>query len=54
MKPNCGRSWSRYYLSLESVGSKQIDFPQKGVTWALRVSPHYYNTEEEVERMVVV
>ncbi len=26
-----------------------IDFAQKGVDWALRVSPHYYNTEEEVE-----
>lgn len=32
----------------------QIDFPRKGVNWALRVSPHYYNTEEEVERMVEV
>ena len=32
----------------------QIDFPRKGVEWALRVSPHYYNTEEEVERMVDV
>lgn len=32
----------------------QIDFPRKGVTWALRVSPHYYNTEEEVRKMVEV
>lgn len=32
----------------------QIDFPRKGVSWALRVSPHYYNTEEEIERMVEV
>lgn len=32
----------------------QIDFPRKGVQWALRVSPHYYNTEEEVERVVEV
>ncbi len=32
----------------------QIDFPRKGVTWALRVSPHYYNTEEEIGRMVEV
>jgi selenocysteine lyase/cysteine desulfurase len=35
-------------------GVAQIDFPRKGVTWALRVSPHYYNMEEEVERMVGV
>ncbi len=32
----------------------QIDFPRKGVAWALRVSPHYYNTEEEVARLVEV
>ena len=30
----------------------QIDFARKGVEWALRISPHYYNTEEEVERTV--
>lgn len=26
----------------------RIDFPRKGVKWALRISPHYYNTEEEI------
>ncbi len=30
----------------------QIDFPRKGVTWALRVSPHYYNSEEEIENLI--
>lgn len=39
---------------ISSLIVAQIDFPRKGVTWALRVSPHYYNTEEEVERMVEV
>ncbi|MCG8607509.1 aminotransferase class V-fold PLP-dependent enzyme [bacterium] len=29
-----------------------IDFDQKGVDWALRVSPHYYNTEDEIDRLV--
>ncbi|RMD99639.1 MAG: aminotransferase class V-fold PLP-dependent enzyme, partial [Bacteroidetes bacterium] len=29
-----------------------IDFDEKGVEWALRVSPHYYNTEAEVEALV--
>jgi len=29
-----------------------IDFAEKGVEWALRVSPHYYNTEEEVRQTV--
>ena len=39
---------------VSSLAVAQIDFPRKGVTWALRVSPHYYNTEEEIERMVEV
>jgi selenocysteine lyase/cysteine desulfurase len=26
-----------------------IDFGKKGVDWALRVSPHYYNTETEID-----
>lgn len=29
----------------------QIDFSRKNVPWALRVSPHYYNTEEEIEQL---
>lgn len=30
----------------------QIDFPRKGVEWVLRVSPHYYNSEEEIRLTV--
>ena len=29
-----------------------IDFDDKGVGWALRVSPHYYNTEDEIDTAV--
>ena len=29
-----------------------IDFDEKQVPWALRLSPHYYNTEEEIEKTV--
>ena len=28
-----------------------LDFDQKGVEGALRVSPHYYNTEAEVDAL---
>jgi len=29
-----------------------IDYDAKGVEWALRLSPHYYNTEDEVDEVV--
>lgn len=38
-----------------SVGYKNfalIDFEAKHVEWALRISPHYYNTEEEVQTLI--
>lgn len=33
--------------------SALYDFNRKGVDWAIRVSPHYYNLEEEVDRFLV-
>ncbi|MEN0004495.1 MAG: aminotransferase class V-fold PLP-dependent enzyme [Bacteroidota bacterium] len=33
--------------------SARFDFEEKGVEWALRVSPHYYNTGEEIEQVVL-
>lgn len=38
-----------------SVGYKHfalIDFEAKQVDWALRISPHYFNTEEEVDTLI--
>ena len=32
--------------------SSVLDFTDKGVDWALRISPHYYNTEEEIRTAV--
>ncbi|MEI5097843.1 aminotransferase class V-fold PLP-dependent enzyme [Streptomyces sp. PmtG] len=29
----------------------QFDFTDKNVEWCLRLSPHYYNTEEEVDHV---
>ncbi len=34
--------------SISSRSSALIDYDAKGVTWGVRISPHYYNTEEEV------
>jgi selenocysteine lyase/cysteine desulfurase len=39
-----------------SVGYRSfalIDFNAKNVEWALRISPHYYNTESEVEKLIL-
>lgn len=39
-----------------SVGYRNfalIDFDAKQVEWALRISPHYYNTESEVEKLIL-
>lgn len=32
----------------------QIDFERKGIDWAVRFSPHYYNTKEEMDRVITV
>ena len=32
----------------------QIDFAHKGIDWAVRFSPHYYNTKQEVDTVVEV
>ena len=29
-----------------------IDYDQKGASSSLRISPHYYNTDEEVEQVI--
>lgn len=38
--------------SLVSKSSARIDFEKKNVDWALRISPHYYNTEEEIQSLI--
>lgn len=38
--------------SISTRGSAIPDFDAKGVTWALRISPHYYNTEQEISLLV--
>lgn len=40
--------------SLTFLTSARFDFRQKGVPWALRLSPHYYNTRDELEQTVEV
>ena len=38
-----------------SIGRREwalLDFDDKGADWALRLSPHYYNTEQEIDDVV--
>ncbi|MEO1258040.1 MAG: aminotransferase class V-fold PLP-dependent enzyme [Bacteroidota bacterium] len=42
---NINAGFARRYNAL-------IDFDSKGVDWTLRVSPHYYNTKEEVDALL--
>ncbi|WP_316836736.1 hypothetical protein [Pedobacter nutrimenti] len=35
-------------------GSAIIDFAEKDIEWVVRVSPHYYNTENEIDRFIEV
>lgn len=37
-----------------SKSSAILDFEEKGVDWVFRVSPHYYNTENEIDRFLQV
>jgi len=37
-----------------SRSSAIMDFDEKGVEWVVRVSPHYYNTEEEIEHFISI
>ncbi len=40
--------------SLIAYDNARYDFDRKEVDWAMRVSPHYYNTEEEVSNFLEV
>jgi len=43
----------RINTSYTAIGSARLDFQEKGIEWALRISPHYYNTEAEIDTLSV-
>jgi selenocysteine lyase/cysteine desulfurase len=40
------------FYSVGYKGNALIDFTNKGIDWVVRFSPHYFNTEEEVEQLL--
>lgn len=40
----------RVYYSVTQRESALIDFDKKGIDWAIRLSPHYFNTFEEMDK----
>jgi selenocysteine lyase/cysteine desulfurase len=52
--PRLVRSLREEGINTSSLGREAavLDFEDKGITSALRLSPHYYNTEDEIEKVV--
>ncbi len=50
------KSFSKYqvYYGISQKNQGQIDFNKKGVDWVVRLSPHYFNTEEEMDRIAEI
>lgn len=42
------------YFSVAFRGSALIDFDKKGTDWAIRISPHYFNTIEEIDKLTEI
>ena len=39
-------------VGMTTAASARIDFQEKGVSWALRLSPHYFNTLSEIDQVI--
>ena len=39
-------------VSRSAASSARLDFPERGLTELVRASVHYYNSEEEVDKLV--
>jgi cysteine desulfurase / selenocysteine lyase len=43
---------NKVYYSVGYKGNALIDFTNKGIDWVVRFSPHYFNTEKEVDQLI--
>lgn len=42
------------YYSVANIHNALLDFRKKNIEWAVRISPHYFNTEEEMDRLAAI
>ena len=42
---------NKVYYSVSNKEWGLIDFNKKGIEWAIRLSPHYFNTIEEMDKV---
>jgi len=42
------------YYGISQQHQGQIDFNKKGIDWVVRLSPHYFNTVEEIDRISAI
>lgn len=47
-------SSQQVYFSLSTRSNAQFDFGRKGIDWAVRLSPHYFNTMDEADELLDV
>lgn len=45
---------NKVFYSLSTIEWGIIDFDKKGIDWAIRLSPHYFNTIEEMDKLVEI
>ncbi len=45
---------NKVYYSISSKSAALIDFTKKGVDWAVRFSPHYFNTPQEINLAIEI
>lgn len=50
------KSFSQHevYYGVSQSAQGQIDFEKKGIDWVVRLSPHYFNTEGEMDRVAEI
>lgn len=42
---------NKIYYTVSTKAGAFIDFSRKGIDWAIRLSPHYFNTHQEMDQV---